>query len=103
MPESAPSPARADFQTRFKPANKAGGRKSAITDILKMQDVLKARCLDMKTGPKEQSSCALAWERLEERKRILRGKPLPGSLRQEPVKSSRRRAQILVPPSEKAA
>jgi len=30
-----------------------------------------------------RASCARAWEVLEERKRILRGKPLPGQLRPE--------------------
>jgi hypothetical protein len=65
-------------------AGKASGhaRKSGpILQILAMQAKLFARVVDEQTDPKEAASCACAWQKLEAQKLILKGKPLPGSLR----------------------
>lgn len=40
-----------------------------------------------KTTPAARAQLARAWEAIEERKRILRGRPLPGSLKPEPKKA----------------
>jgi hypothetical protein len=45
-----------------------------------LQGVLRDNVLDPLTDKKLIASMALAWERLEERKRILRNKPLPKSV-----------------------
>jgi len=55
-----------------------------------MQADLK-RAMLATTKPNEKARLAEAWDALEERKRILRGKPLPGSLTHEKVK---RRARM---------
>lgn len=52
-----------------------------------IQDVLKGLIDNKETEPKDVAACARAWDVMEERKRILRGKPLPGALKPKPVKS----------------
>ncbi len=64
-------------------------RASPKSHIEKMQEKLMAFVLDDETEPQKAAQCACAWEKLEERKRILNGDPLPGSLRPEAVKKSR--------------
>jgi hypothetical protein len=61
-------------------------KTKALTQLYAMQEVLETSVLAPTTPPKEQAQCACAWERLEERKRILRRIPLPGSLRPNPEK-----------------
>ena len=53
------------------------GRRGAVSQILKMQDVLAKDALDPETTPSARAQVARAWEVLEERKRILRMKPKP--------------------------
>jgi hypothetical protein len=50
-------------------------RAKAFTQILEMQDMLRRDALKPETPPRERAQVACAWERLEERKRILRMKP----------------------------
>ena len=57
------------------------GRPSSSAQIIRMQATLLADTLNPKTSPADRAKCAQAWERLEERLRIIRGKPLPGMLR----------------------
>jgi hypothetical protein len=92
-------------QSTAQPANRrAGGRKSAKSDLLSMQAILLERLKDPKTTDCDKARLALAWERLEERLRILRGKPLPGMLRPDLVKPKARPTPlVLVPPSEQTA
>jgi hypothetical protein len=62
-----------------------------------MQDVLYAFITSPDVIPKDAASCTLAWERLEERKRILRGKPMPGSLKPESPKPKRKTPSVVEP------
>jgi hypothetical protein len=65
----------------------------AYSEALAMQARLLALVKDPQTPSGYAASCARAWDVLEERKRILRGKPLPGQLRPdlEQRKNLRRR------------
>ena len=72
-------------------------RKQAYSTATELQAILQKTILNPDTKPSDQAACARAWEVLEERKRILRGKPLPGHLRPElahPRKSSKRVALL---------
>lgn len=51
-----------------------------------LQRAMASIALDGTVNAGLRAKAALAWERLEERKRILKGKPLPGSMRPEPAK-----------------
>jgi hypothetical protein len=62
------------------------GRRGALLQLIDMQRFLVADALAPKTTPSARAQVARAWEVLEERKRILRGRPLPGSLRPEMAK-----------------
>ena len=53
----------------------------AYKQLFEMQSVLHKATVDDSTPAKDKAACARAWETLEERKRILRGRPLPGSLK----------------------
>src|SRR4051794_19301911 len=53
----------------------------ALRQLVAMQDNLYNLALEPSVSATARAKCALAWERLEERKRVLRGKPLPGSLK----------------------
>lgn len=84
----------------YGPKRKPGGR-AALAQCLDMQEcvystalLLKDDCVES-TEREERARCASAlaslckaWEAMDDRRRILRGKPLPGSLRPErkPVK-----------------
>ena len=50
---------------------------TAFSQAVAMQQVLLADALKPETPPRERAQVACAWERLEERKRILRMKPKP--------------------------
>ena len=67
----------------------SGGRKFYL-QLLAMQDALYTDALRPGTDPADRASCARAWETLEERKRIMRGRPLPSSLK--PTDTKRKRA-----------
>jgi hypothetical protein len=56
---------------------RAADRKALVT----MQRVLLERTLDPKTAPHIAAQCARAWRDLQECKRVIDGKPLPGQLR----------------------
>jgi hypothetical protein len=57
------------------------GRRGTLHQILEMQRVLVADALSPDTPPNVRAQVSRAWCELEERKRIIRGKPLPGSYR----------------------
>ncbi len=72
------------------------GRRTSLTQVLAMQDALYEACMIMKedcrnASDKEErakiagamSNTCKGWEALEDRKRVIRGLPLPGSLRPE--------------------
>ncbi len=56
-------------------------RSTAYLEALAMQKSLLEAATDPDVPAGYRAQCARAWECLEERKRILRGKPLPGQLR----------------------
>ena len=64
------------------------GRRGTLHQILDMQRVLVQDALNEKTPANVRAQVARAYCELEERKRILRGKPLPGSLKPERRKSA---------------
>ena len=57
------------------------GRQTSKTQLLDMQARLLRDVLDPATKPTDAAMCARAFDVLEERLRILKGKPLPGQLR----------------------
>ena len=75
------------------------GPKAARMVILDMQRLLYKRVMDKETPAHIAAQCARAWEVLEERKRIIDGKPLPGQLRPdlEQRKNARRSKPLLLP------
>jgi hypothetical protein len=76
-------------------------KSQAYTVLLEIQRGLKARMDKETTSDKDFASLACAYDRIEERKRIMRGKPLPGSLRpsKEKPKQSRPRLMEIPDPS----
>ena len=69
--------------------------KSAYSDAVEMQRVLKADVLDPTADRRERAQAALAWERLEERKRILKMRGLPKSI--DTTKQVRGRRSVQAP------
>jgi hypothetical protein len=64
--------------TRIRP-----GRRIAIRQALQIQQRVFEESLKSGVKPSDLAQLARAWDCLEERKRILRGRPLPGSLKPE--------------------
>jgi hypothetical protein len=56
-----------------------------------MQQVLYQIVIDDKTTPSVKASCARVWTLLQDTRRVIRGKPLPGHLR--PDLEQRRRSR----------
>ena len=56
-------------------------RAAAYLQALEMQERLRADVLDTRVKAADRAACARAWDILEDRKRILRNRPLPGQLR----------------------
>ncbi len=73
---------------------KVEGGKKFYRQLLQMQDVLFTATLNPEADLKDKAACARAWEQLEERKRIMRGKPLPGSHRPELPRKAKRAANV---------
>jgi hypothetical protein len=59
------------------------GNKRAKRQLTDMQQALYEMALAHAVDPGVRASCARAWSDLQERKRVLDGKPLPGQLRPE--------------------
>jgi hypothetical protein len=74
----------ANGATRMRP-----GRRTALRQAIQIQERVFAESLKTITKPLEVAQLARAWVFLEDRKRILRGKPLPGSLKPEKPKQKR--------------
>ncbi len=72
------------------------GRASARTQLLDMQAKLLADVLNPATKPLERAACARAYEVLEERIRIINGKPLPGHLKPETPRTLRKRTKAII-------
>jgi hypothetical protein len=74
----------ADILTPTKLSPKSRPRRSmAYQQAVKIERILTETILDPNTPAQSRASCAAAWTRVQEAKRILRGKPLPGQLRPE--------------------
>ena len=67
--------------TRIRP-----GRRTALRQALELQERVFAEGIKLEVKPMELAQLARAWDCLEDRKRILRGRPLPGSLKPEKQK-----------------
>jgi hypothetical protein len=61
--------------------------------------MLLADALKPETPPRERAQVACAWERLEERKRILRMKPKPKDMDVDPVALAKRARKRIPLPS----
>ncbi len=74
-------------------ANRRKGprRPKPRTQILRMQASMLAAAVDTAIPPHVRASCAKAWDVLQERLRIMDGKPLPGHL-QPHLETKRKRA-----------
>lgn len=64
--------------------------------LLDMQDSLYRATKDPDCEKYDLARLALAWERLEERRRIMKGKPLPGALKPASPKKRGRPGGITV-------
>lgn len=73
------------------------GKSSALQQAVAIQRNLYRIAIDTTLPPKDCASAALAWERLEERKRILRGRPMPGSLRPVSEKKTKNKPTVIEP------
>ncbi len=83
------------------PVNKTrlrSGRRESLHAILLMQNVLLKLITKKSADPVVVPRAALAWERLEDRKRIIRGRPLPGSLK--PVTPNKRKEKYWMEPDK---
>jgi hypothetical protein len=89
------------------PANTPKPRRGPRRDrnqLLAMQQTLFELTQDKSVMPHIRAACARAWSDLQERKRVLDGKPLPGQLRPDlaQVKERKRKPSLLplpeVPP-----
>ena len=59
-------------------------KRTPLSQIIVMQEQLYAEVTNPKVKGHIKAACARAWEDLEERRRILLNRPLPGSLKPEP-------------------
>jgi hypothetical protein len=93
------------LSTRFTPSTASAqaksrrrqGKRARLTQLRDMQDVLFADAMNPEATPKDRATSACAWDKLEERIRILSMKPLPGSLKPESPKAKRRVASVVEP------
>lgn len=69
-----------DVENHF---NQPTHRQKSYDEALVLQRVLYSRILDPETPDKDRAALVVAWDRLEDRKRILRNRPLPGAYRPE--------------------
>jgi hypothetical protein len=74
-------------------------KPKAYSQCVTIQALVQKDIENPTTKPSIRAGCVRAWDILEERKRILRGKPLPGYLRQELRKQTKptRRVALLAP------
>jgi hypothetical protein len=74
-----------------KPIPRRGPSRDRRQAVL-IQRVLTDTILNPETPEASRASCAVAWTRVQEAKRIIDGKPLPGALRPElaALRASRR-------------
>lgn len=76
------------------------GKRNALRQALQLQQRVFEEGVKAGVKPVELAQLSRAWDVLEERKRILRGRPLPGSLKPEKPKSPKQDRQKTSEPSE---
>jgi hypothetical protein len=59
------------------------GKSNERRQAVAIQRILEETILNPETPSASRASCAVAWTRVQEAKRIIDGKPLPGALRPE--------------------
>jgi len=84
------------------PSNLPFPRRGRVKDrqqLIQMQQTLFELTQDSSVMPHIRAACARAWSDLQERKRVLDGKPLPGQLRPDlqQVKERKRKGPSLLP------
>ena len=72
------------------------GRPRPRSQIIRMQASLLASATDPAVEPHIRAAAARAWDVLEERLRIIDGKPLPGHLKPEQQRNARKQAHKAV-------
>ena len=70
------------------------GKRAALRHLLELQRCVFAAATKEGVKPNELAQLARSWDCLEERKRILRNRPLPGSLKPEKPVSRKRPAHL---------
>jgi hypothetical protein len=88
-----PEPAQTKPSTAHRGAH---GDRKALVDL---QRTMHKLAQDDNVQPHIRAQCARAWSDLQERKRIMDGKPLPGQLRPDlqQVKQHKRKGPSLLP------
>lgn len=67
-------------------------RSKPYLQAIDLQMLIVSKMKAPEATAKDVAACACAWDRLEHRKRILRGKPEPGSYRPEVPRPKRRQS-----------
>jgi hypothetical protein len=78
---------------------KGNNRPKPRSQVIRMQASLLLSATDPNVQPHIRAQCARAWDVLEERLRIIDGKPLPGQLRPDLVQATASRSKRLGPPA----
>lgn len=84
------------------PAPRRRHRRLDRSQAVKIQKVLTATILEPSTEPASRASCAAAWARVQEAKRIIDGRPLPGQLRPDLAQASAAAGKRIGPPARAA-
>ena len=80
--------------------NGHGKRKKSYDVALELQQLLLEDCRKQDTKPAVRAVCARTWEILEERKRVLRMRPLPKSIDVAKDREQRKAARAARRPAE---
>lgn len=84
-------------ERNYKPKGKTRDRQQAVA----IQRILERTILDPATPPQSRASCAVAWSRIQDAKRVIDGKPLPGNLRPELEHKARKpKTRLVALPSD---
>ena len=73
------------------------GASSDRQQAVAIQRKLEKTILDSKTPAASVASCAVAWTRVQDAKRVIDGKPLPGNLRPDEKPNKKRKGPSLLP------
>jgi|WetSurMetagenome_2_1015567.scaffolds.fasta_scaffold1269446_1 hypothetical protein len=74
------------------------GKRVALRQVLQLQQRLFEESGKAGVKPSDLAQLARAWDILEERKRILKGRPLPGSLKPATLKTPKRKYWVNLEP-----